>query len=106
MNNLLKVLPLGTGAIASILAFSNPTQEVYAEYLAWYIRDDFCQETQLETFEKAGCYTITLLPPSTIKPVIINYTRQRNYFLFSIYQTDIGGMKNQVIALGGQFFQF
>ena len=106
MNNLLKVFSLGAGVMTSILAFSNPTEEVYAEYLAWYIRDDFCQETQLVIFEKAGCYTITPLPPSAIKPIIINYTRQRNYFLFSIYQTDMWGMKNQVLALGGQFFQF
>lgn len=42
MNNFLKVFFLGVGVMVSILVFSNLIEEVYVEYLVWYIRDDFC----------------------------------------------------------------
>lgn len=105
MNNLLK-LGVFLGAIAGILALSNPTKEAHAENLVWQIKDNYCQQTQLSDVAQAGCYTIAPLPPSAIEPVIISYTRRHNYLLFSIYTTDIWGMKNRAIGLGGQFFQF
>ncbi|MDY7004791.1 MAG: DUF4359 domain-containing protein [Cyanobacteriota bacterium] len=105
MNNLLKSSFLFLGAIAGILAFSNPPQEVYAENLVWQIKDDCSKQTQLSPITQARCYTITPLPPSAIKPVIVIYTKRKNYFLFSIYTTDMWGMKNQAIGLGGHLFR-
>ena len=110
MNNLLKGSCLGVlgslGAIAGILAFTNPTQEVYAENLVWEIKENCNKQTQLSPIAQARCYSITPLPPSTIKPVIGIYTRRQNYHLFSIYTTDMWGMKNQAIGLGGHFLKF
>ena len=103
MNNLFKGAFLGVTAL--ILA-TNPTKEAYSEYLVWQMKDN-CKQTQLELHEKAICYTtINALPTSGIKPFIIGYTRRRNYFLFSLYTTDIWGMKNKTIGLGGHFFDF
>jgi len=101
MTNILKGAFLG--ATALILA-TNPTQDAYSEYLVWQMKDN-CKQTQLKLHEKVVCSaTINPLPPSGIKPFIASYTWRRNYFLFSIYTTDMWGMKNQAIGLGGHFF--
>lgn len=104
MNNLLKV-GVFLGAIAGILAITNPSKEAYSEYLAWQIKDNYCQNSPISNMTKVGCATIAPLPPGAMKPIIEGYTRQKNYVVFSIYSTDAWGMKNSFIGIGGNFLE-
>jgi len=104
MKNILKVGAV-LGAIAGILAITNPNQEEYAKYLAWHLKENYCQDREISTMTKVGCATIAPLPPSAMKSVIKSYTYHNNYLIFSVYSTDVWGMKSRAIGIGGNFWQ-
>lgn len=104
MKNIFKVGAV-LGAIAGILAIANPSKEAYSEYLAWHIKDNYCQEGQTSYMTKIGCAAIAPLPPSAMKPVIESYTHHKNYLILTVYSTDVWGMKSTVIGVGGNFWQ-
>ncbi|MDY6804211.1 MAG: DUF4359 domain-containing protein [Cyanobacteriota bacterium] len=104
MNNLLKV-GVFLGAIAGILAVTNPSKEAYSEYLVWQIKDNYCLEGQNSNMTKVGCAAIAPLPPGAMKPIIEGYTRQKNYVVFSVYHTDAWGMKSNFLGIGGNFLE-
>lgn len=104
MNNFFKVGAF-LGAIAATMAFTNPSKEAYSEYLAWQIKDNYCRDGQISNMTKVGCVAIAPLPPGAMKPIIQTYTRQKNYVVFSIYSTDVWGMKSRFIAVGGNFLE-
>ena len=104
MKNILKVGAV-LGAIAGILAIANPSKEAYSKYLAWHLKENYCQDSEISMMTKVGCGTIAPLPPSAMKPVIESYTYHKNYLIFSVYSTDVWGMKSRAIGIGGNFLQ-
>lgn len=104
MNSLLKV-GIFLGAIAGILAITNPSKDEYSEYLVWQIKDNYCQDGQISNMTKVGCATIAPLPPGAMKPIIGSYTRKKNYVIFSVYSTDVWGMQSSFIGIGGNFLE-
>ncbi|MEA5467289.1 DUF4359 domain-containing protein [Spirulina sp. 06S082] len=91
--------------IASMLAIANPDKEDYLKHAAWNFQEKSCKQDPIALPAKVVCGTLGTLPPEiATQPLINSYSRRQNYVLFSLYTTDIWGMKTNTVAIAGHFF--
>jgi len=90
-------------AFTCLMAVTNPSKEAYVESLAWQFQDTTCKQEQLPVDVKATCYTLAPLALEATKSVLNGYSRRQDYILFSIYTTDLWGIKNRKLGAFGNF---
>jgi hypothetical protein len=86
-----------------LMAVTNPSKEAYVESLAWQFQDTTCKQEQLPVDVKATCYTLAPLALEATKSILNGYSRRQDYILFSIYTTDLWGIKNRKFGAFGNF---
>lgn len=89
---LLGMMVLGLGAA---MAFTNPNQSAYDEFateqLTQYLKDNACTEAPrvLGNFLGDECESLLDKNQDDIKAFISQRTERQNYWILSIYQTDL-----------------
>jgi Na+/H+ antiporter NhaB len=96
----------GIGLLVGVLllGITNPRQDAYTQYAAWKFKDNLCKQTPLPSTAQLTCATLSPLPYDWAARLLNGYTRRDNYFLFSVYTTEVFGLENRTIAIAGQFF--
>ena len=92
--------------IVTLMAFTNPSKATYAEYLTWTLQNHNCILEKLPNNALTTCVTLGLLPDSVMQKVFEAYSYRKNYILFSVYTTDLAGLKHRSIGIAGQFIDF
>ena len=95
MNSLTgKIFKLITIVLISTLLVTNPGSSKYETYasqrLITYLKGDLCEQLTKKTGDslRTPCHILIDTARPQIKAAIDKYTRQQNFFLFSIYQTN------------------
>ncbi|MBE9216550.1 DUF4359 domain-containing protein [Plectonema cf. radiosum LEGE 06105] len=82
-------------ALGVVMASTNPSRTEYEEYAAQrlneYIKEEGCSKTPklLDNLIKFNCANLIDSLNPQIKQIINASTQQRDYLLFSIYETDL-----------------
>jgi hypothetical protein len=101
---------IGVTAIACVMAFSNPSKERYIDYatdqFAEMGKSSFCSDANIPSLAQQSCKFMVSQGRRVIKPYIEGSTKQQNFILFSIYDTEMPNRKLMTIAAFGNFFTF
>lgn len=84
---ILGVLGLGTIALGSGFALTNPDDAAFAEYAIAQLKTRGCKE--MPSFIKAQCPTFVDENQTEIKRLLLRNSDRQDYFLFSIYETNL-----------------
>lgn len=82
-------------AFGGLLVFTNPNNNAYEEYatekLTVYLKENVCTKVSqpLGDFLQSHCKTLVDTGRPQIQELIAQQTTRQNYFLFSIYQTEL-----------------
>jgi hypothetical protein len=87
-----------------LLAISNPNREDYLKHAAWNFQDKPCKQDPIPLPAKVACWTSGVFPPEMATKPLNYYSRRQDYVLFSLYTTDIWGMKTKTVGIAGHFF--
>lgn len=110
----LKPLLIGSALVAVVMLVSNPSKERYS----YYASEEFSGMGQefLCTLDipaagfKQLCGVALPVGKTVLRPVIEalvgQLTTPQNFFLFSLYTTDLGTKKYTTIAAFGNFYMF
>ena len=85
-------------AVGSAMAITNPRRQAYQEYAAEkmsvYIKKEICSEAPqaLGDFLERQCNNLVDSGQQPIQKMIADSTQRHNYFLFSIYETNLSVM--------------
>lgn len=91
---------LGVLGIGTILIFTNPHRNAYQTYAAqqasFYLQENACTKTPqfLGNFLQKQCNQVVNMSQPYLKSLVNLSTRQHNYVLFSIYETEFSLGKN------------
>ncbi|ELR97758.1 DUF4359 domain-containing protein [Gloeocapsa sp. PCC 73106] len=83
------------GVMGGLLILSNPGQHAYEDYatttLVTYVKEDVCSKATPEGIEfiTSHCKSLVDVSRPQIEEVISNKTQRQNFWLFSIYETDL-----------------
>lgn len=105
---------IGLGFILVIMAVTNPPKNAYLEYATLRMADDvkegMCNRTELKNVIGSAadllsgiCRTGIDTQRSKIRDFISNGSRQYNYVVFSVYQTDVFDRRYTTLGICGNF---
>lgn len=98
MKGLQVVTALGGAALitlGAVMTVTNPGQDAYEAYaadqLSVYLKNNVCTQApkSFEGFLKRQCSTLVESGRPQIQQLIAQSTERQNFFLFSIYRTDL-----------------
>ena len=105
----LQAVLIGLAVVAGVMIFSNPNKERYIEYatdrFAETGKNSLCS-TDLPKLAQQSCKFMVSQGRRVIKPYIEGATKQQNFVLFSIYETEMPNNKLNTIAAFGNFYMF
>jgi hypothetical protein len=111
----LKPILIGSALVAVVMIVSNPSKERYSYYASEVFSDngkDFLCSLDIpnSNFKQLCGFALPVSKP-VLRPlieVLVNspLTTPQNFFLFSLYTTDLGVKKYTTIAAFGNFFMF
>ncbi|NUN64522.1 DUF4359 domain-containing protein [Pseudanabaena biceps] len=110
----LKPLLIVSALVAVVMIISNPSKERYSYYASEEFsemgKDFLCSlDIPVGNFKQLCGVAIPVGKP-VLKPIIEalvgQLTTPQNFFLFSIYTTDLGTKKYSTIAAFGNFYMF
>jgi len=85
-------------AVASAMAITNPRRQAYQEYAAekmgTYLKEEVCADAPktLGDFIERQCNNLVDSGQKPLQEMIAQSTQRHNYFLFSIYETNLSVM--------------
>ncbi len=102
---------------ATVMGFTNPPRDEYVNYasnkLATEIRESICKESKVPDFLSdltgdlvKSCEKLIKSQRTTIKELMDNATKRKNFILFSFYTTEFRGNRYQTIGAVGNFLTF
>lgn len=103
----LQTILIGAVIVAGAMAFTNPSKERYIEYATEQFtesgKNSFCSG-DMPIAAQQSCKFVISQGKGVVKPLIENSTKQQNFILFSIYETEIPDKKLNTIAAFGNFY--
>ncbi|PZU95959.1 MAG: hypothetical protein DCE90_11025 [Pseudanabaena sp.] len=110
----LKPLLIGSALVAVLMLVSNPSKERYSYYASEEFsemgKEFLCSLDIPADGFKQLCGVALPVGKTVLKPVVEllvgQLTTPQNFFLFSIYTTDLGTKKFTTIAAFGNFYMF
>ena len=106
----LQTVVIGVAAISGVMAFSNPSKERYIDYatdqFAEMGKSSLCSDSNLPSLAQQSYKFMVSQGRRVIKPYIDGSTKQQNFILFSIYETEMPNRKLSTIAAFGNFYMF
>lgn len=92
---ILKIAKFSLIVLITILIVTNPKSDRYGLYastqLTNYLKDDLCRQVTEQVSKKflSPCHILIETARPQLKIALQKNTQQKNFFLFSIYQTDL-----------------
>ena len=106
----LQAILIGAVVVAGVMAVTNPSKERYIEYATEQFSESgktsICAGDNMPIAAQQSCKFVISQGKGVIKSVVTNSTKQQNFALFSIYETDMPNQKITTIAAFGNFFRF
>lgn len=84
---------------AAFLAITNPGEDAYANWVAQTMQSARCRNGTPSVCQVAG-----YIPEDVLKPTLKQYSYRQNFVFFSIYTTNLFGVHQRGIGIGGYFF--
>jgi hypothetical protein len=102
----LQVILIGVVVIAGVMAVSNPSKERYIDYAT----EQFSESGKtsicggdVPIAAQQSCKFLISQGKGVIKKLVENSTKQQNFVVFSLYETDMPNKKYSTIAVFGNF---
>jgi hypothetical protein len=106
----LQAILIGTAAIAVVMAVTNPSKERYIEYATEQFseagKSSICAGDNIPIAAQQSCKFVVSQGKGVIKALVENSTKQQNFVVFSLYETDTPNKKVTTIAAFGNFYMF
>ncbi|MBD2186968.1 DUF4359 domain-containing protein [Pseudanabaena mucicola] len=103
----LQVTLIGIAIVAVGMAISNPSKERYVEYAATEFsetgKNSLCAG-DMPIAAQQSCKFLISQGKGVITGIVENSTKQQNFILFSLYETDMPDKKITTIAALGNFY--
>ncbi len=104
----LQVILIGAAVIAGVMAVTNPSKERYIEYATDQFSESgktsICAGDNMPIAAQQSCKFVISQGKGVIKSMVTNSTKQQNFVLFSLYETDMPNKKVTTIAALGNFY--
>lgn len=98
---------------SSILVATNPNNAIYSEHLATHLNEKLEQNVCRKAgFLHSGCLSVLKLTTSDLEKFIQSGTKQKDLFLFSLYETELFVMplsppyQASAIGIAGHFYTY
>jgi hypothetical protein len=104
----LQTILIGAALVIGVATFSNPSKERYitiaTEQFSESGKTSICAGENIPIAAQQSCKFVIAQGRDVIKSIIENSTKQQNFVLFSLYETDLPNKKVTTIAAFGNFF--
>jgi hypothetical protein len=104
----LQAVLIGVVVVAGVMAVTNPSKDRYIEYATEQFSEtgktSICAGDNIPIAAQQSCKFVISQGKGVIKSLVENSTKQQNYLLFSLYETDIPNKKVTTIAAFGNFY--
>ncbi len=104
----LQVILIGAAVVAGVMAVTNPSKERYIEYATDQFSESgktsICAGDNMPIAAQQSCKFVISQGKGVIKSMVTNSTKQQNFVLFSLYETDMPNKKVTTIAALGNFY--
>jgi hypothetical protein len=105
----LQAILIGAVVVIGVMAVSNPSKERYIEYATEQFSEtgktSICTG-DLPVAAQQSCKFLISQGKGVIKTLVENSTKQQNFVVFSLYETEMPNRKITTIAAFGNFFMF
>ena len=104
----LQVILIGAAVVVGVMAVSNPSKERYIEYATEQFSESgktsICAGDNIPIAAQQSCKFVISQGKGVIKGLVENSTKQQNFVVFSLYETDMPNKKITTIAAFGNFY--
>jgi hypothetical protein len=104
----LQAVLIGVVVVAGVMAVTNPSKDRYIEYATEQFSEtgktSICAGDNIPIAAQQSCKFVISQGKGVIKSLVENSTKQQNYLLFSLCETDIPNKKVTTIAAFGNFY--
>lgn len=105
----LQAILIGTVLVVGVMAVSNPSKERYIEYATEQFSEtgktSICTG-DLPVAAQQSCKFVISQGKGVIKTLVENSTKQQNFVVLSLFETEMPNRKITTIAAFGNFFMF
>ncbi|WP_103670128.1 DUF4359 domain-containing protein [Pseudanabaena sp. BC1403] len=105
----LQAILIGVVVVVGVMAVSNPSKERYIDYATEQFSEtgktSICAG-DMPIAAQQSCKFVISQGKGVIKSVVENSTKQQNFVIFSLYETDMPNKKYTTIAAFGNFIMF
>ncbi len=103
----LQAILIGAAVVVGVMAITNPSKESYITYATEQFSEtgktSICAGENIPLAAQQSCKFVISQGKGVIKRIVENSTKQQNYVLFSLYETDLPNKKVTTIAAFGNF---
>jgi hypothetical protein len=104
----LQAILIGAAVVIGVMSVTNPSQERYIEYATEQFSEtgktSICAGDNIPISAQQPCKFVIAQGKGVIKAVVQNSTKQKNFVVFSLYETDLPNKKVTTIAALGNFY--
>jgi len=104
----LQAVLIGVVVVAGVMAVTNPSKERYIEYATEQFSEtgktSICAGDNIPIAAQQSCKFVISQGKGVIRGIVNNSTKQQNFILFSLYETDMPNKKITTIAAFGNFY--
>ncbi|MBD2175438.1 DUF4359 domain-containing protein [Pseudanabaena sp. FACHB-1998] len=104
----LQAILIGAAVVVGVMAITNPSKERYVTYATEQFAEtgktSICAGDNIPIAAQQSCKFVISQGKGVIKSIVENSTKQQNFVLFSLYETDLPNQKITTIAAFGNFF--
>jgi hypothetical protein len=101
---------IGAAVVVGVMAITNPSKDRYITYATERFtevgQNSICAGENIPIAAQQSCKFVISQGKGVIKPLVENSTKQQNFVLFSLYETDLPNQKITTIAAFGNFLMF
>ena len=104
----LQAILIGAAVVAGVMAITNPSKDRYIEHATEQFSEtgktSICAGDNIPIAAQQSCKFVISQGKGVIKALVENSTKQQNFVLFSVYETDMPNKKVTTIAAFGNFY--
>jgi len=104
----LQAVLIGVVVVVGVMAVTNPSKERYIEYATEQFSEtgktSICAGDNIPIAAQQSCKFVISQGKGVIRGIVNNSTKQQNFILFSLYETDMPNKKITTIAAFGNFY--
>lgn len=106
----LQVILIGAAVVVGVMAVSNPSKERYVDYATEQFSEtgktSICSGDNIPIAAQQSCKFVISQGKGVIKSLVENSTKQQNFVVISLYETDLPNKKVTTVGAFGNFYMF